>query len=113
MTELELQELCAEWQKRLRLQDWKVKVSLCRIRDIDDSYARMKTRNYFKEADIQIAEATDRPEADPDLEQTLVHELVHIHFTQLETPTGYGLTILENGIDLTAWALVNAKRGIL
>lgn len=106
----ELQVLCAEWQKRLRLQDWKVKVTFCRMRDMDDAYGHMDTRNYFKEADIQIADPVDRTDASPDIEQTLVHELVHIHFAQLETPEGYGLTMFENGIDLTAWALVNLKR---
>lgn len=113
MTNSDLSDLCAKWQKILRLQDWKINVHLCRMRDIDDAYGLTKTRNYFKEADIKIAEVIDRMDADPDIEQTLVHELIHLHFAQLTTPEGYGLTIFENGIDLTAWALINLKRGAL
>ncbi|HEX4275810.1 MAG TPA: SprT-like domain-containing protein [Bryobacteraceae bacterium] len=110
MSEQELEELCRQWQQVLRLLDWKITVRIRRMRDMDECFGRARVRHRFKEADVEIADAVDRGDAQPDLEQTLVHELIHLHF-HLATPEGGdSLCVFEQGIDLTAWALVNLKR---
>ena len=111
MTQKQARKLCREWQRRLRLQDWQVELSFRRFHEMSgdtrgDCYMSMEQRI----ARIDILNPKDaRPDAPPyDLEQTIVHELLHLHFEpfwrnkkRLE---------LEQAIEAIAFALVAAKR---
>ena len=77
----DLMDYCAKWQKRLRLQDWKVYVRVTRMRDMNDA-------NHAAEVTIKWSEKTaylryldpqdyvgcvaDEPELN------IIHELCHI-----------------------------------
>jgi hypothetical protein len=115
MTHKQLTALCAEWQGRLRLRDWDVAVEFTPRHRIDcDGLTSYNT--YLKTADISICSESTAKSGygyqlhDP--EQVLVHELLHLQFPTLGTDkTDPSYVIIEQGIDLTAWALVRAKRG--
>jgi hypothetical protein len=117
MTELELNELCAEWQEELRLRDWRIVARIRRERDmpvnaqgaIDAVWGR-------KEAVISILDPIDYPGdlAWPqDMEATLVHEMLHLHFPEwrkdVEEDTDVHL-LTEQGVDMIAHALIDFKR---
>ena len=115
MTEHELQALCAEWQKRLRLQDWDVKVQLARRWAMEPGNQAECEWNLRKRiAVIRVLDSVDWNSDTPwpqDQEQSLVHELLHLHFAPFraepETPQDVAQ---EQAIDAIARALVELKR---
>jgi hypothetical protein len=64
-----------------------------------------------KEAVVSILDPVDYPPDsawEQDMEQVLVHELLHLHFPE---PEGNDLHMLyEQGVQMTALALVDLKR---
>ncbi len=87
LTEDELRLKCREWQQILRLQDWDIEVNIKRHREIQgpsgDEEGRIRTNEDYKKGFIEILDPID---LDParyaplDMEEVLVHELLHIHF---------------------------------
>lgn len=117
-TQAQLDELLADWQRRLRLRDWNVKVQLRRRHDmsLEDSCGACRWQLSKKLACVELLDPIDY---DPgsfgwpqDVEWTLVHELLHLHFAPFaEFGDGPLNTAQEQAIDLIAGALVDAKRG--
>jgi hypothetical protein len=112
MTEQELTSLCAEWQKTLRLQDWKILVQIKRTHDMPEGLEGcIETTRTKKDAVIRILDPADYPPKAAwvqDMEATLVHELLHLHFPEVDENEYH--TWVEQGIELTARALVDLKR---
>jgi len=112
LTEPELTALCAEWQKRLRLQDWTVKVKIARERDMDANRAgQILWVSLKKVALIKILDSVDYNHTDgwpQDHEETLVHELLHLHNSRF--PTEENNIDEEVAITCVAQALVALKR---
>lgn len=86
-TEEQLQQKCAEWQKRLRLQDWIVKIRLCRAHELPiGSLAHVHYTVEKKMASIRITDPVDYPPDSMvpyDMENSLVHELLHLHLAPI------------------------------
>lgn len=77
-----LKDLCAKWQMILRLQDWDVEVKYSRDRDFNSPGCQAECRiaDTLKKAYIRIQDPVDYDSVGPqDIEQSLVHELVHLH----------------------------------
>lgn len=116
MTQEQLEALCREWQKTLRLQDWDVKVRIVRQRDMDNHNAQGEVDWTLpkKSAAISILDPTDYPPNSwwgQDIERTLVHELLHLHFAPfVEEEDGLKRVAEEQAIDCLAIALVALKR---
>lgn len=117
MTELELQPLLNEWQKRLRLQDWHVQIALTRERDmpIDSSRGAVKWNVNNKEAWIHILDPIDYPPAQipQDMEQTIIHELLHLHLVMVAELAEESAPIniaVEQAIVCISEAFVRLKR---
>lgn len=116
MTEERLKELAKEWQKKLRIQDWDVDVSFKR-------HFEMGGGNILGECcstpavrkstiHILIPEDVETPQSDYNLEESLVHELLHVHFSEWEDhfPEGDVMPAsYEAGIDAVSKALVALK----
>src|SRR3990167_913265 len=88
----ELETACTEWQKRLRLQDWIVKPKLFRGRDMkmEGCQGECEFQLKNKTAAIRILDAVDYSEdyiIEQDMDKTLVHELLHLHFAALYANT--------------------------
>ena len=83
MTQLELEELCKEWQKRIRLQDWEISIKFVKWHDLEENQrGNIGWEVKKKIAAIRImAEDQFPPEcSEPcDIEKTVVHELLHLH----------------------------------
>lgn len=112
-TQAELETLLKYWQEILRLQDWDIKVRLARHYEMsstdqgDCSFLESK-----KTAVIQVLDSADYnpTHAWPqDQEQTLVHELIHLHLCY--TATDGRLRIAEEqAVHVLSHALVGLKR---
>lgn len=115
LTEQELQELCRKWQERLRLQDWDIVVRLVRKRDFaikDGVDGECEWESQNKIAIIRILDPIDYdPDCilEQDIERTLVHELLHLHFA-LFREEGIRETLLEQAICAISKTLVALAR---
>ena len=80
-----LNELTKRWQKRLRLQDWKIQAKFVSREDLPELIREGMVKMNFqrKEAAISIVEEQDRCKGVAgnklSTEEILVHELLHIH----------------------------------
>jgi len=114
LTKEELTVLCWQWQETLRLQEWIIALSVCRARDMGDS--RQGECAWIiskKEACISILDAIDFPPGHihaQDMEKTLVHELLHLHFAAFASDEDYIDRAHEQAIDLIASGLIAQKR---
>ena len=116
-TEEELRAKCIEWQKILRLQDWIVQVSIKRSRDMVDGNfnAQIHVTLPNRIATIYILDPIDyesRSELPQDMEQHLVHELLHIHLYPITGRFEEGLLQIaeEQAIEAISRGLIALRR---
>lgn len=112
MTQETLQSLCEEWQKTLRLSDWKVTIEVWRYYQFSDSLcdANIRIHRQHKVAELRVLDERDHEAVRTwsyDFELFIVHELLHIHLDRTESPSSDDA---EVAINLIAEALVNLKR---
>jgi hypothetical protein len=109
--------LCREWQGVLRLMDWAVRARVVRASDMSEGhegscwYTQAK-----KQASIKLMDPVDWPPDavfEQDMEWTLVHELLHLHFAPFMSDKGPDdpeHIAMEQAIDLIASGYVRLKR---
>lgn len=107
--------LCAVWQKRLRLQDWDITVDFVPSGTLSGpaTHADIVWKIHSKSARIRLVESADMLANDPqyDQEDSLVHELLHLHFIGLGVEDGTPAdTVLEQSIWAISRALTSAYR---
>lgn len=99
------------WQKRLRLQDWDIRIEV--DNDIENCSGQVTKSLDYQWAKILIKDPTKLPEDRylvEDLEVTIVHELLHIRMAYI---TGKKANHHEEmAIETIAQNLVALKRGI-
>ena len=115
-TQETLKSALAEWQKRLRLDAWDVRIGIHRERTFDGG-GRSGEISYSIEsgkAVIKLLDPVDYPDEDfpQDMEATLVHELLHLKFAAF-TPQDDTLEhrLFEQTVESMANLLVALKRG--
>lgn len=112
---LQLNVLCADWQARLRLQDWDVHLHVVQQAGLNpDTHGHCHYHSVSGHAVIRLLHpAAYVCENGPayDMEETLVHELLHLTFAGCtpEEPSAED-TAMELGINRLARALVTLKR---
>mgnify|MGYP000879737975 FL=1 len=114
-TQKELEDYLAEWQKRLCLDAWDVRIGIYRERAFDGE-GRSGEISYSIEsgkAVIKLLDPVDYPDEDfpQDMEVTLVHELLHLKFAAF-TPQDDTLEhrLFEQTVESMANLLVALKR---
>jgi hypothetical protein len=110
-----LQTLLDYWQSRLFLRDWDIKIELVRMSQMTSEECQgtcnFKVRN--KAAFIQILSPIDYIDKRwvQDVERTLVHELLHLHFGPLHLPDEWSINNAEEqAINSIAKALIEEHR---
>ena len=112
----EIVSLCFEWQRELRLQHWEIAVKIARECEFETKNAQGECRWTLStaQATIKIIDSVDYPSSPfkQDMEKTLVHELLHLHFASFDETKNGSLeeVMLERCIDHISKALVNLKR---
>jgi len=115
VTQEQLQALCQEWQAILRLQDWDVRCKIVRKRELEGERAgECRWQLDTKQALIRILDPIDWPtdcEWPQDIEQTLVHELLHLHMAPFQPEHGtLEHVTMEQAIKSIATGLVRLRR---
>lgn len=116
MTPEELQSKLEQWQKRLRLSDWDVTVQMVSALDMNHTSCWGQVRWDLNEkfADIKLVTPEDAGKQGGmrsyDVEVTLVHELLHLHFAPLADMDSIDGTAQEFAINAIAGALVKLAR---
>ena len=114
--EEQLQEKLKQWQERLRLQDWIVKVKIVRQREMQaDRQGEVEFNVHNKVAMIKIIDPIDYDDWDKqDMEDTLVHELLHLHLSGISLHFGKNNDVYEmleeQAIESIAHGLIKAER---
>jgi hypothetical protein len=116
-----LTELLSELQRDLRLQDWRVQITY--ERDLTNSSGAPVHGLCAPMADGKYAQIWIRdPEtpigqADPSVEEILIHELVHLHFAPLAGATQAEVVAEEQAVWALSEALhtakTSARRGLI
>lgn len=116
LSEEQLQVLCSEWQRVLRLQDWLVVVRIVRKRDMkfDNSAGEAGWTPDRRDAIIRILDPLDYEPTriyEQDMELSLVHELLHLHFALISYKDDtIEDTLQEQALHAIADGLVGLKR---
>lgn len=110
-----LEDMLRFWQERLRLQDWDIKICFARGSEFDDgsSSGEVLYRLRSKQAMIKILDPIDYPGDtlwEQDVEETVVHELLHLHFGSLQIEEEFESIMLEQAICCIADGLIRTKR---
>lgn len=112
ITEENLQAYVKYWQKRLNLENWKIMVNFYREHDFE--HPRCRGENSYNittgESLIKILDPQDYPKGtfEQNIEKTLVHELLHLHFAPFEPEENLAHDLWERCIVEMATALTAA-----
>ena len=113
VTEEQTQDWLRVWQKRLRLDDWKIEVKIVRIWELEHgTLGHIDWSTPRKSAVIKVLNPADYelpPDKIPaDMELSIVHELVHLHLSVLPlSKTSRGAE--EQVVTMIADALVSLE----
>lgn len=111
MTEATLIEICRKWQRRLRLQDWDIKIIFVRQFEMrPDVLGCCEPVIEKKVALIKIVDPIDYPTDcrwGLDVENTIIHELLHCHFEPVSKDGG---VFVEQAIESITSGLLSAER---
>lgn len=110
----DLAALVADWQARLRLRDWRIATEY--VADLRDSSGRPAYGLCYPFVDAKKATILIRdPEASapiksaPSIEETVVHELLHLHFAPFDNTAPAEIAAEEQAVWSIAEAIVTAK----
>jgi len=115
-----LDDLRREWQKRLKLLDWAITVKFADLRflkDLTETENPVGACEHFaetKQAKIWILRPEDwskeEDQRQQDVEDTIVHELLHCHFAAFREESDANRLYIEQTIEMLTAALLGLKR---
>jgi hypothetical protein len=113
VTDEQAQDWLKLWQKRLRLEDWKIGVKIVRIWELEHgTLGHIDWSSTHKTAVIKVLNPADyelpADQIPADMELSIVHELVHLHLSVLPlNKSSRGAE--EQVVSMIADALVNLE----
>lgn len=112
--EKQLTRVMHKWQHILHLDAWDIRIKLCRRSDMFDQQAQGENNWTLatRQAVIHVLDPVDYPhdtEFEQNMERTVVHELLHLHFAPFEPDDDNSLEYLamEQTIELLAQVLTD------
>lgn len=117
----QLEALCGEWQRRLRITDWRIGVKLAHWYEMDhgENVGMCEIWSPHKRALVRIIHESEYESVVPlaiwpyDPELILVHELLHIVMEAFTVDAKSPEFVeFERAINLISGALVSAKQGV-
>ncbi|MDR3561248.1 MAG: hypothetical protein P4N59_07410 [Negativicutes bacterium] len=114
-SEEDLVKMCREWQEVLQLEFWEVAVRIARAHEMKlEGQAEVTWVLQKACAKLTMLDPVDYPEGPfkQDMEISLVHELLHLHFAAVDNfeTSSLECKMMERAVDHIAKALVKLKR---
>jgi len=115
----QLENLCNEWREILGLSDWDIKITISRAKEMfsEDTQAGVNWVLRKKTALIKILDPIDYKVSgttfwEQDMEQSLVHELMHLHIAPFDNSKEGSLEdiCVDQVCDIIAKGFVKLKR---
>ncbi len=78
MTLNQLKKLCSTWQERLRIKDWAISIRWSSAGELPHEYGTTEYDPRQMAAEIILRPGNDPIYPDGGVEQTLIHELLHV-----------------------------------
>jgi len=115
VSETQIEVWVKSWQKRLRLDDWKIETRMVRSTDLKpDTLGNLKWNNTTRTAVIKVLSPVDYeiPLGDirEDIEYTVVHELIHLQLSVLPRDLSKK-DVEEDVVNRMADALMSLDKG--
>jgi len=115
VTEEQTHDWLKLWQKRLRLEDWKIEVKIVRIWELEHgTLGHIDWSSPHKTAIIKVLNPADyelpADKIPADMELSIVHELVHLHLSVLPLNKS-SRNAEEQVVSMIADALVSLEHG--
>lgn len=116
MTQAALERRVRKLQKVFKLEHWIIKVKVVErcAGDNEDAAACVLRSGDYDMAEIQVTESTLATHSPHELDVTISHELMHIHFRDLDEVTGWAMSRLDekDRIAFHAW-MAHEQEGIV
>lgn len=116
ISQRKLNSIKLEWQRKLRLQDWRIKISFADAEFLKDvagfeAVGACEAHPEPRKAEIWILQDVgELPEDQQDIEETVLHELLHCHFEAFRTADPMNQLQIEQIIEVMTEALLAEKR---
>lgn len=116
VTESQVAAWVQSWQKRLRLEDWKIEARIVRSSELKpDTLGNLKWNSVSRSATIRVLNPSDYDipvgQIAEDIEYTVVHELVHLQLSALPRDPKRR-DVEEQVVNRLADALMQFERGV-
>lgn len=117
ISQRKLNSIKLEWQRKLRLQDWRIKIDFADAEFIKEeagieAIGACEAHAEPRRAQIWILQDTSElQEEQQDVEETVLHELLHCHFAAFRTADPMNQLQIEQIIEVISEALLTEKRG--
>ena len=113
VTDVQVHDWLKVWQKRLRLEEWKIDVKIVRIWDLEQgTLGHIDWSVPHRTAVIKVLNPADyelpKDKIPGDMELSIVHELVHLHLSVLPLNKS-SRNAEEQVVSMIADALVNLE----
>jgi hypothetical protein len=110
-----LETFVDKWKTRLRVADWQLTASYAHQHQFSSvgAEAQCNWQSQLKRAQLLVLEPDeyhDEQGFPQDIEESVVHELLHLHFAAIDDTTGLKGTVFEQAIECIATALVALDR---
>lgn len=109
----QLQRVGKIWKKRLGLQRWRISIGIVRRWELEGNIAKTSYSMERNDASIKLSDPIDYIEypIPYDMEQTLIHELLHLKFCAIYDPQSeHERRDWESLVEDLSWCLIEAWR---
>jgi len=114
----QVRKITRKWQKDLGLTNWKIKVEWGYYSDMDESDGKVYGFNEYDPNHMTSTIKIMKNIMDGDVEETIVHELMHLFMFPLESAAGFSIksptdqweTAMEQTLNKLSELLVNGNR---
>lgn len=115
-TQRDLERMLKYWQRKLRLTDWKITIKFATLEELDGDQGKNTYLIEAKTSEILVLNPHEyKPEEYPgkqpqDVENTVVHELLHLHLAPWKTRNAAEEVQMEQAIESMADAFRSFKQ---
>ena len=110
-----LETIVAKWKPMLRVSDWEVTIGYAHQHEFrsPSAEAQCHYERNLKRARILVLEPAEYHSGNgfpQDIEETVVHELLHLHFATIDDSDGVKEVVFEQAIESIATSIIALER---